>query len=208
MRTNPTILSLAAAVACLWPVPAVAQQQIHLAPTTQMATQAVGAVAEMDDRAIAIRSEETESARYRYRFTGLTRWVNHSGDPISRQSVRPGAAVTIHYRRGIEGMEAFRVVLHSPPAVVGRDLLSELAATVAALPPNRLPGALPEVVGSPLPQIEEGAESESESVAKPDTAVKRRVVRNTGRPTPKAHRPVVVPKKRSWLATLFAPRGP
>jgi hypothetical protein len=210
MRTNPTILSLTAAVAWLWPAPAVAQSQIHSAPTPQMVTQAVGAVAEMDDRGIAIRSEETESVRYRYRYTNATRWVNGSGDPVSRQSVRPGARVTVHYRRGMDGPEVSRVVLHSPPAVVGRNLLSELAATVAALPPNRLPGALPEVIGpqlpEQLPQIEEG--TEPEPVAEPDTGVKHRVARNTGRRTPKAIRPVIVQKKRSWLASLFAPRGP
>jgi hypothetical protein len=103
------------------------------------------------------------------------------------------------------------VVLHSPPAAVGRNLLSELATTVAALPPNRLPGDPPEMIGPQLPpqlpQIEEGTEPEPVA-AEPEPGVKRRVAKNTGRRTPKAVRPVVVPKKRSWLASLFAPRGP
>ncbi len=203
MRTNQTILTLAAAVVCLWPAPAGAQKQIQSAP---VATPTVGTVVAMDDRVIAVRSEEGELVRYLYRYTSATRWVNDSGDSVSRQSVRPGAAVTVHYRRGTVGQEASKVVLRSSPAVVERNLLSELALAVAALPPNRLPGAPPEVLGPPLSQVQEGPEPEP--VATADPVMKRSVAKNPERRTPKAVRPIIVPKKRNWLADLFAPRGP
>jgi hypothetical protein len=204
MRTNPTIPFLAAAVAWLWPAPAVAQKQIYPAPTTQMVTQTIGTVVEMDDRAIIVRSEESQFVRHPYRCTYATRWVNASGDSVSRQSVRPGATVTVHYRRDVDGKEASRVVLHSPPGMVGRNLVSDLALTVAALPPSQVAGAPPPVLGPQLPQIAEG--TEPEPVAKASTVVKRRVARNPARYMPKPNQPPIVPKKRSWLATLFAPR--
>ncbi len=204
MRTNPTILCLAAAVVWLWPAPAVAQKQVDPAPTTQLVAQTVGTVLEMDDWGIAIRSVGTASVRYA--FASATRWVNNSGDPVSRQSIRPGATVTVHYRRGTDGKEASRVVLHTPPAVVGRSLSSDLALAVAALPPNQLPGAPPQVIGPQLPQIAEG--TEPEPVAKEEPVVKRRVAKSPTRPVPKPYQPTNLPKKRSWLATLFAPRGP
>src|SRR5262245_20436382 len=110
MRTKITILSfplaLAAVVAGLWPARVLAQRQVDPARRIEMAAQAAGAVAEMDDRAMAIRPAGAESVRYRYRYTNATRWVNDAGDFVSRQSVRPGASVTVQYRRGVDGWEA------------------------------------------------------------------------------------------------------
>lgn len=203
MRTNQTILTFVATLAWLWTIPAMAQRQLFSAPTPEMAM-TTGSVAEVDDRAMTVRAADTELLRSRYRYTSATRWVNDAGAPVSRQSVRPGASVTVHYQRGVEGLEASRVILHSQPVVAPRNLLSEMAAAVAALPPNNLPGARPEVLGPPLPPPPI-AESPAPAA---DPPVKRRVARNIDRPTPAPVRPVVVPKKRNWLATLFAPRGP
>src|SRR6185369_15345766 len=103
MRTNQTILTVIAASAWLWlwPVPAMAQHQLLPAPTLEM-SMTTGSVAEVDDRAMTIHAGETQLVRSRYRYTSATRWVNDSGAPVSRQSVRPGAQVTVQYQRGSE----------------------------------------------------------------------------------------------------------
>lgn len=84
--------------------------------TTTTETTATGYINEFGPGAIVVRSDGG-SAPLRYRASDTTTYVDEFGSPVSVETVRAGAPVTVHYTRVGNEMTASRVIVRKAAVV-------------------------------------------------------------------------------------------
>ncbi len=107
-------LSLVASLACAT-VSRAQDDEVEIAPrvtetTRTTETTTSGAFGEFSDDHITVRTE-TSGDPVQYSFSKTTTWVDESGAEVSRESVKSGVPLTVHYTRTPEGMVAKKVVV-------------------------------------------------------------------------------------------------
>jgi len=73
-------------------------------------TSSSGMVSELGPDTIVIRTE-TSSAPVPYTYSKTTTYVDENGKPVSMETVRSGAPVTVYYTKTDAGMSASKVVV-------------------------------------------------------------------------------------------------
>jgi hypothetical protein len=69
-----------------------------------------GTVALFGDHTFAVRTD-TASTPVNYIYSANTRWVDEAGNVLTRDSVREGVPVTVHYMRGNQGLLVSKVIV-------------------------------------------------------------------------------------------------
>jgi hypothetical protein len=86
------------------------------AQTTTTTTSTAGTVNSFGDNTISIKSDPT-STPVNYSFTKTTTYVDENGNPVSVDTVRSGAPVTVYYDREGDQMVATRVMVRKSTLV-------------------------------------------------------------------------------------------
>lgn len=100
--------TLAAATAAVILTGSIASAQVTA--TTTSTTTTAGMVSEAGPDSITVRTE-TSTEPVRYSFSQSTTYVDEAGAPVSRELVRSGLPVTVHYIRDGERLVADRVIV-------------------------------------------------------------------------------------------------
>jgi hypothetical protein len=79
--------------------------------TTTTTTTSAGTVSDFTPSVITVRSESS-SAPVSYSYSKTTTYVDENGNPVSQETVRSGAPVTVYYTRDGDRMVASKVVVH------------------------------------------------------------------------------------------------
>jgi hypothetical protein len=80
--------------------------------STTTTTTSGGTITEFTPRTFSIRTT-TAATPVRYTYTRSTTYVDENGNPVSTETVRSGAPVTVYYDRNGDQMVATRVVVHT-----------------------------------------------------------------------------------------------
>lgn len=90
--------------------------------TVQTTTTSNGIISDFSPSAMTVRTE-TSSSPINYTFSKTTTYVDESGNPVSVETVRSGAPVTVYYTQDGDQMVASKVVVRksvttdvTPPA--------------------------------------------------------------------------------------------
>jgi hypothetical protein len=78
--------------------------------TTTTETSSSGLVSELGPDTIVIRSESSP-APVPYTYSKTTTYVDEAGNPVSMETVRSGAPVTVYYTKTADGMAASRIIV-------------------------------------------------------------------------------------------------
>lgn len=89
-----------------------ASAPVEVASSTPPPPTVDGVVAEADSDDISIRTA-TSDGRVHYKAHDATAYVDESGNPVSRSSLKKGTPVTIYYERDGENLLATRVVVRN-----------------------------------------------------------------------------------------------
>ena len=103
------------------------------AQTTVTTTTSAGTVSEFSPDTLVIRSE-TSPTPVRYSYTGSTTYVDETGAPVSRELVRSGLPVTVHYVQEGDRMIANRVVVRRQTTTTTAPTVIERNTTVTTPP--------------------------------------------------------------------------
>jgi hypothetical protein len=79
--------------------------------TTTSSTYSDGTVSDFTPDAITVRSSSTTTPTS-YSYTKTTTYVDENGNPVSVETVRSGAPVTVYYDRDGDNWRATKVVVH------------------------------------------------------------------------------------------------
>ncbi len=79
--------------------------------TTSSTTTSAGTVSDFTPSVITVRSESSSSP-VSYSYSKTTTYVDESGNPVSQETVRSGAPVTVYYTQDGSRMMASKVVVH------------------------------------------------------------------------------------------------
>src|SRR5687767_7715893 len=110
MKKNILITSIAAALcAVTLSNPGVALAQVTERTTTTTTTTA-GTLSEFGPEAIVVRSE-TSAHPLRYTYSEKTTYVDAAGNPVTRETLRAGLPVTVHYTKTGDRLIAERVIV-------------------------------------------------------------------------------------------------
>ena len=91
---------------------AIAQNPLYGQTTsTTMTTTSTGTVSDWSPNAIAVKVD-TSPTPIRYTFTKTTTYVDENGNPVSMETVRSGAPVTVYYEREGDNFVADKVVVN------------------------------------------------------------------------------------------------
>jgi hypothetical protein len=99
--------------------------------TTQ--TSSSGMVSELGPDTIVIRTE-TSSAPVPYTYSKTTTYVDESGNPVSMETVRSGAPVTVYYTKTGTGMSASKVVVRKSTTTSPSGAIVEEKKTTTTTP--------------------------------------------------------------------------
>ncbi|MGI8604761.1 MAG: hypothetical protein ACR2OZ_17460 [Verrucomicrobiales bacterium] len=101
-------LSHAAACSLLLAATPIAMAQVVESTTTR--TTSVGTLSEFGPDTIVVRAESSPEP-LRYRYTKTTTYVDETGAPVSRELVKAGLPVTVHYAESPDGLVASKVIV-------------------------------------------------------------------------------------------------
>jgi hypothetical protein len=91
---------------------AVAQSPLFGQTTsTTMTTTSSGTVSEWDPDAVALKVDSSPTP-VRYSFTKTTTYVDENGNPVSVETIKSGAPVTVYYEKQGDGFIADKVVVN------------------------------------------------------------------------------------------------
>lgn len=79
--------------------------------TTSSTTSYAGTVSDFSPSVITVRSD-TSSSPVSYSYSKTTTYVDEAGNPVSMETVRSGAPVTVYYTQDGSQMIASKVVVH------------------------------------------------------------------------------------------------
>jgi len=97
--------SIVAAILCA-SLPAFAQTAV----TTTSTTTSAGTISEFSPTVMMIKTE-TAPEPVRYTYTKSTTYVDESGNPVSIETVKSGAPVTVYYSKDGDNMVATKVIV-------------------------------------------------------------------------------------------------
>jgi hypothetical protein len=85
--------------------------------STTTTTSTNGTVSDLTSGALIVKSE-TDPAPLSYSYSKTTTYVDEAGNPVSIETVKSGAPVTVYYTKGTDGLVASKVVVrkHVDPA--------------------------------------------------------------------------------------------
>jgi hypothetical protein len=90
--------------------------QTEEATETTETTESLGTISEFGPDSIVIHSERSSEA-IPFSYTQTTTYVDETGAPVARETIRKGSPVTVYYVREGDRMVATRVVVRkAPPA--------------------------------------------------------------------------------------------
>jgi hypothetical protein len=116
MVTKVVVRRQPGAVAVERPAPDVAvARETAGTTTTVQPVQVAGTVAQFGDSTIALRTQSAV-APVQYRFTQTTQWLDEGGNVVTRESVRTGVPVTLHYTKAADGLVVSKVVVRRQAA--------------------------------------------------------------------------------------------
>ena len=118
-----------------------AQDAVQTTPSTTTA----GTVSEFGPSTIVVKTR-SDAEPVRYSYTKRTTYVDESGNPVSMETVRSGAPVTVYYDREDGGMVARKVVVRktvsadpdAPAVVQQRTTTTSTAGTISEFDPNTI----------------------------------------------------------------------
>jgi len=113
--------------------------------TTTTSTTTAGTISEFGPRTIVVRTQ-SDAAPVSYSYTKRTTYVDESGNPVSMETVRSGAPVTVYYDREDGGMVARKVVVRktvsadpaAPGVVEQKTTTTSTAGTISEFDPNTI----------------------------------------------------------------------
>jgi len=97
-------------------VPAFAQTAV----TTTSTTSSMGTISEFSPEVMMIKTE-TSTAPVRYTYTKTTTYVDEAGQPVSVETVKSGAPVTVYYTKDGDNMVATKVIVRKAVVVAPAD---------------------------------------------------------------------------------------
>jgi hypothetical protein len=92
---------------------------------TTTTTTTSGTVSDLTSGALIVKSE-TDATPSSYSYSKTTTYVDEDGNPVSIETVKSGAPVTVYYSKGPDGLVASKVVVrkHVDP-VTGKTTIEE-----------------------------------------------------------------------------------
>ena len=120
MKSTVSALTIAASIVLA--LPALAQEEVRKETVreTSRDTTVTGTINEFGENRIILRSE-TANAPTTYSFSKTTTYVDEAGAPVSREIIKSGLPVTIHYVKEGDGYVANRVVVKKTKTRVAGD---------------------------------------------------------------------------------------
>ncbi len=123
--------------------------------TTTATTTTAGTISEVAPDALLIRTE-TSATPVRYGFSSSTTYVDETGAPVSREVVRSGVPVTVHYIRDGERLIADRVIVRRQTTTATAPTVIERSTnTTVTQPPVVVEKKVPVVVEKKVPVVVE-----------------------------------------------------
>ncbi|MGB8352853.1 MAG: DUF5666 domain-containing protein [Chthoniobacteraceae bacterium] len=110
--------------------------------TTTTSTTTAGTVSEFGPSTIVVKTR-SDAEPMRYSYTKRTTYVDENGNPVSMETVRSGAPVTVYYDKEDGGMVARKVVVRKAvsadgSAVEQKTTTTSTAGTISEFDPNTI----------------------------------------------------------------------
>jgi len=109
-QTIAQFVAAFAAIALTYGAPALADQVVTTTTTAD------GSITEFSPDTIVVHSE-TSPEPLRYGYTKTTTYVDDAGAPVSREIIKEGVPVTVHYVHHGDRLIADRVIVHKKKIV-------------------------------------------------------------------------------------------
>ena len=114
---------------------ACAQDATSQTTTTTSTTSTAGTVSDFTPGVITVRSDTT-SAPVAYSYSKTTTYVDENGNPVSSETVKSGAPVTVFYTQDGGQMVASKVVVHKTVTTDGAPVIIQKKTTTTTTSPS------------------------------------------------------------------------
>ncbi|HEV3272914.1 MAG TPA: hypothetical protein VGZ93_12100 [Candidatus Methylacidiphilales bacterium] len=134
MKTQTLIFGAATLLGLLAATTNMTYGQMQVPVETKTTITSTGTLTELGPDAIAVKVN-TSPAPVRYTFTKTTTYVDENGNPVSVETVKTGAPVTVYYEKNGDELIADKVVLKKTISTTTDDAVPA-GASPAAAPPS------------------------------------------------------------------------